>query len=105
MSIPRGSKRRAKPHGYTAALVNSAAEPVPSRKHPVKRRCKNCPKIFGATRKDHEFCSPACRFQFHKMNNTGFGRVRAMFEKELRQIKAELDFLKRQLETMRALLG
>jgi hypothetical protein len=56
----------------------------PTRRNPVRRRCKNCGKMFNAVRPDHWFHTPACRKQFHK-NEGAFGKVKDLVAKELRE--------------------
>ena len=94
MPTPSRSKRAIEAHGPTAALVKPASdEPIPSSANPVRRRCKNCPRMFLAIRPDHVFCKPSCRFQFHKLNNTAFGTVKHLFDKHLRAHLKEFQML------------
>jgi hypothetical protein len=63
----------------------------PSKAHPVTRRCRNCPKMFPATREEQHFCSAQCRRQFHHVNNTGYGRVKHIVERTMRIQMREIE--------------
>jgi hypothetical protein len=55
-----------------------------------------------ATRADNWFCSATCRFQFHKLNNTGFGRVREIFDKQMRAHLKEFAKLQERVANLEA---
>jgi hypothetical protein len=119
-------KRRSEAHGESAALVNplgvgsgivvgavrtyqgglgEVSERIPTRSDPVTRRCKNCPKMFKATRVDHVFCSGQCRFQFHKHGNTAYGHVKHLVEKQMRAQLKEIEKLKARLDNLEISVG
>ena len=47
--------------------------------------------MFWAIRADHWCCSAKCRFQWHKNNNTGFGKVKHLFEKHLKELEERIE--------------
>lgn len=77
-------------NGSWYAVPMSVSPSKPAVAHHVRKRCKNCGKIFMSYRAWQEFCSPECRRQFWDNNNTGFGRVRVELEKRLKRVTAEL---------------
>lgn len=40
-----------------------------------RKRCKNCPKMFPKTRPNREFCTPACKKEFHR-HGSAFGPLK-----------------------------
>jgi hypothetical protein len=75
-------------------------EPLPTRENPIHRRCKNCGKMFWAVRPGHWFHAPSCRKQFHKNNNTGYGKVREIFKKEMRAHLKEFEALRQVVDNL-----
>jgi hypothetical protein len=69
-----------------------------------KKRCKNCPKMFPKTRANREFCSPACKKEFHR-HGSAFGPLKETLQnlvkgwlKEFRlDTEARLDQLEKQV--------
>ena len=77
----------------------------PTRTNPIRRRCKNCGKIFMAKRFDHVFCHRDCRFQFHQFDNTAFGHVKHLMERHMKAHLKEFEKLKREVYELREKLN
>lgn len=59
-----------------------------------RKRCKNCPKMFPKTRPNREFCSPACKKEFHR-HGSAFGPLKETLQNLvkgwLKEFRAEIE--------------
>lgn len=78
----------------------AAPSDKPTAKNPLSRRCKNCPKMFTATRDQHYFCSAKCRKEFHDADNSAYGHVKHLFERQLQAHLKEFAELKARVEAL-----
>lgn len=69
-----------------------------------RKKCVNCDKPFGQTRKDQKFCGGTCRREFHANGGNAFGPLKGRLEKmiaehtgqlqkEMRQARKDVDNL------------
>lgn len=81
-------------------MPKRSIEAPASKDNPKTRRCRNCPKMFTTIRDYQRFCSASCRKQFFEYNNTGYGRVKYIVDKRMRQMENQIAEIEQTLTSL-----